>query len=99
MTVTESDRLEMHLEFRKILGDKVADTMMEHLPPVGWGGVARTADIQRLELQISEVRSEISDMRSDLKASVRSLAAGMWAMGTISSACFIAIFTILATKL
>ena len=82
----------MHLEFRRLLGDTVADTVMEHLPPAGWGDVARTSDVERLERQVADVKSE-------MKAGFRNLAAGMWAMGTISSACFVAVFTILATKL
>ncbi len=48
MAITEADRLEMHLQIRKTMGDKVADTMMEHLPPTGWADVARKSDVDYL---------------------------------------------------
>ena len=88
MAVTEADRFEMHLEFRKILGDKVAETLMEHLPPLGWADVARRSDIDHLR-----------DQFAHLKASTRNLAAGLWAVGSLMSAGFIGLFTLIATKL
>ena len=81
MTVTEAQRLEMHLQLRKHLGDTVADTLVEHLPPTGWGDVARKSDIDHLDSRL------------------RALGAGMWAMTSIFSACFIALFTLLVTQL
>lgn len=48
MATTESSRLEMHLKLKSVLGDKVADTMMDHLPPTGWADVARQSDIDHL---------------------------------------------------
>jgi hypothetical protein len=38
----------MHEGLRKILGEPVADTLMEHLPPTGWGDVARRQDVERI---------------------------------------------------
>ncbi len=87
MTITEADRLEMHLELKKFLGDKVAETLMEHLPPMGWGDVARRSDIDHLR-----------DQLVDFKATTRSLAAGMWALGSLMSAGFIGLFTVIVTK-
>ena len=88
MPITEGDRFEMHLEFRKFLGDKVAETLMEHLPPLGWADVARKSDVDYLRNQIA-----------DLKSATRGLAAGLWALGTMMSAGFIGLFTLIATKL
>jgi hypothetical protein len=45
MAFTEQQRLEMHLGLRKVRGDDVADAVIEHLPPSGWGDVARKHDI------------------------------------------------------
>ena len=45
----------MHRELKKALGDDVADTMMEHLPPTGWADVARKDDIERLERRLGTV--------------------------------------------
>ena len=81
MAITEADRLDMHLQFRRVMGDKVADTVMEHLPPVGWGDVARTSHIDHLNQRISGI------------------VAGLWAMGGMTAAGFIGIFTLIATKL
>ena len=81
MVVTEAQRFEMHFQLRNHLGDTVADTLVEHLPPTGWGDVARKSDIDHLDSRL------------------RALGAGMWAMTSIFSACFIALFTILAMRL
>jgi type II secretory pathway component PulF len=45
---TEAERHDMHEGLRKILGEPVADTLMEHLPPMGWGDVARKQDVERI---------------------------------------------------
>ena len=55
MTITEAKRFEMHHELKKALGDDVADTMMEHLPPTGWADVARKDDIERVERRLGTV--------------------------------------------
>jgi hypothetical protein len=92
MAITEADRLEMHLAFRKTMGDKVADTMMEHLPPTGWADVARKSDVDYLAA-LMDARFEAVDKRLD------GITNGMWAMGAISTAAFIGLFTLIATKL
>ena len=48
MTFDEQQRFEMHVGLRQALGDDVAATVMEHLPPSGWSDVARTRDIEHL---------------------------------------------------
>jgi len=69
------------------IGDKVAETLMEHLPPLGWADVARKSDIDHLR-----------EMIADCKATTRSLAAGLWAIGSLMSAGFIGLFTVIVTK-
>ncbi len=49
MPVTEKQRFEMHSNLKVKLGDDVADTLMEYLPPVGWADIARKSDVDRLE--------------------------------------------------
>lgn len=49
MSVTESKRLQLHLTLKEVLGDNMADTLMDHLPPTGWADVARKDDLGRLE--------------------------------------------------
>ena len=81
MSISEAQRFAMHTELRKVMGEEVADTMMEYMPPVSWADVARKSDIEHLHARIDR------------------LTAAMWAMGGIFSAAFIALFTLIATKL
>lgn len=53
MAIGEAERFEMHLAFKNTLGDAVANTVMEHLPPSGWGDVARERDVVRLERKLN----------------------------------------------
>lgn len=52
MSTTESRRLQLHLTLRKVLGDNMAETLMDHLPPTGWADVARRDDVERVERQM-----------------------------------------------
>lgn len=52
MSTTESRRLQLHLTLRKVLGDDMAETLMDHLPPTGWADVARRDDVERVERQM-----------------------------------------------
>ena len=52
MSVTESKRFQLHLALKEVLGDKMADTLIDHLPPTGWADVARKDDLNKLERQL-----------------------------------------------
>ncbi|MBU6241522.1 MAG: hypothetical protein KJS66_06995 [Acidobacteria bacterium] len=54
MTINEAQRFELHAELRKILGDSVAGTLMDHLPPGGWADVARTRDVNQLHDRVDD---------------------------------------------
>ena len=41
------------------MGDDVANSLMEHLPPSGWSDVARTHDIERLDDRIVGLRNTV----------------------------------------
>ena len=45
----------MYHTLQKVLGQPVADTLMNHLPPGGWGDVARKADIDRITLRLDQI--------------------------------------------
>jgi hypothetical protein len=92
MTITESDRLDMHQALRTALGDTVGDIVMEHLPPTGWGDVARKSDIDYLA-QLMETRFGYLESR------LTGIVAAMWAMGSVMMTGFIGIFALIATKL
>ena len=65
MTIDEQQRFEMHVGLRHALGDDVAATLMEHLPPSGWSDVARTRDIEHLR---DHFDSSIATMQTRIDA-------------------------------
>ena len=67
MAISEQQRFEMHLGLRQQLGDDVASTLMEHLPPSGWGDVARVHDIQRIESEITHVREQLGQIKNSVR--------------------------------
>ena len=50
------DERARHLLYRKleaVLGSEEAGTLMEHLPPVGWAGLATKRDLESLEHRVT----------------------------------------------
>ena len=66
----------MYRALRNELGVSVADTLMEHLPPSGWGDVARQRDIAALRADLESLRNDTSDFNTSL-AGLRSEVAGI----------------------
>jgi hypothetical protein len=86
MTISEAKRFEMHLGLKKVLGDDVANTVMEHLPPSGWGDVARARDIDLLDRRLSNLENrfhglevELHEFRHEFNTRLDSFA--RWAFG------------------
>jgi len=75
MAVDEQARFELHQHFIEILGTSQAASLMEYLPPVGWGDVARKADLAHLvtKAEMADVRTEIADLRTDLRTEIADL--------------------------
>jgi hypothetical protein len=71
MSITEARRTEMHIGLRESLGPRVADSLMEHLPPSGWGDVARQSemilrfDMVQIQFEMIDRRFEEIDRRLD----------------------------------
>lgn len=65
MEVSARHRFEMHQELKKVLGDTVADTLMEHLPPNGWSDVVRLGDLTPIHARFQSIdaRFESIDRR------------------------------------
>lgn len=83
MSVSQAQRFEMQLGLLTILGDEVGNTLMEHLPPSGWSDVARTHDIERLEIRFDGLGTRMARMEEDLRGvrnSMRALAASVVAV-------------------
>jgi hypothetical protein len=71
MAITEPSRHKLYQRLEKVLGAEEADTLMEHLPPVGWANVATKDDLARLEAVMNarftsvDSRFEALDSRFD----------------------------------
>ena len=64
MSMTEARRTEMHIGLRESLGPRVADSLMEHLPPSGWADVARQSEVN-LRFEMVDRRFEEINRRFD----------------------------------
>lgn len=53
MGTSEAQRFELHLELKRILGDDVANNLMDYLPPTSWSDVARKRDVDVIERRIN----------------------------------------------
>ena len=60
MTISQSDRYDLQQHLQTVLGEKMGNMLMEHLPPSGWPDVARTRDIDMVcqEMRNLEVRTD-----------------------------------------
>lgn len=90
MTVTERTRHELHEALVELMGSERAETLMEHLPPTGWGDVV-TKEYLDLRLEAQEhrlVRALEEKSRQTLMA----------AMGMMFSQTAILVTLILATR-
>jgi predicted nuclease with TOPRIM domain len=72
MVVGEGQRRALHERLVEVLGVDLADTMMEHLPPSGWGDVARRSDLDHLDRML---RLEMASMETRLIARIDGLGA------------------------
>jgi len=77
MTISEAQRFEMHLGLRKALGDDVANSLMEHLPPSGWSDVARTSDIDRLDLRIDHLEARLDRLEAEMREGFHGIKSSM----------------------
>lgn len=48
--IRDAARTDLHNRVRDVLGEQEGDTLMAHLPPVGWADVATKKDIEHLRL-------------------------------------------------
>jgi len=62
MAISETARLDMLAGLRTHVGEAVANTLMEHLPPGGWYDVARTGDIDRIEIRLNRLEQRFDKL-------------------------------------
>ena len=86
MSITESQRFELHQSLRNELGVSVADTLMEHLPPSGWSDVARRADLETIRKEIvNEINATVTEkLNSQLRWTIGLFAAQFVALTAIA---------------
>ena len=75
MTISETARLDMLSGLRTHVGEAVANTLMEHLPPGGWYDVARTGDFDRIETRIDKLEARLDDRIDRLEIRIDKLEA------------------------
>jgi len=81
MAIDERTRHQLFLRLEEVLGDDEANTLMEHLPPVGWADVVTKHDLD-LRLELSEERmmralaETASGLRSEMNTQSRLLFLG-----------------------
>ena len=81
MTISEAQRFEMHLALQRVLGDEVAGTLMNHLPPSGWSDLVRMRDVIELEKHLdgkidnveTRLNSRIDNLEMRLDAKIDNL--------------------------
>ena len=60
MSISEAQRFDMQFGLRQHLGDDVANSLMEHLPPSGWSDVARIRDIEFIEKRLEIIEKRLN---------------------------------------
>jgi hypothetical protein len=81
MTITEAERFQMHEALSTAHGKEVAAIIMEHLPPTGWGDVARRSDVadlrvlttKDLEMVRVALTSDMQALRTELRGEMQEL--------------------------
>ena len=64
MAMSEAQPFELHLGLQKLMGEPMATTFMENVPPSGWSDVAQRSD---LDLAVRELRGELNLLRVDIE--------------------------------
>lgn len=71
MSVTEHERHQLFTWFEEHMGPERAATMMNLVPPVGWGDVATKRDLELLETRLGS-RIDVLEARFDAKLEAQS---------------------------
>ena len=61
MAVTEERRHRLYTKLERLIGEEDASTMMELVPPVGWGDVATKRDLDSLALHTKRDIESLGD--------------------------------------
>jgi len=70
MTITEESRYQLYKTLEAELGPDEANTLMEHLPPVGWADVATKTDLEHLRALTA---ADLTELRADSSSDITAL--------------------------
>jgi len=62
VAIDERTRHQLFLRLEEVLGDEEANTLMEHLPPVGWADVATKGDLAVLRDDVDQGLDRLETM-------------------------------------
>lgn len=72
MAITEKQRRELFTKAEEVLGEANAETLMSHLPPVGWADVATKQDLAALEGRLEGRLAQFADqLRAEFQRDLR----------------------------
>ncbi len=74
MAGTQASRQRLYRELGELLSQEAMDELMDVIPPVGWGEVARRQDITNLE---HTLRAEMAELRGELRTEMADLRGGL----------------------
>lgn len=97
MAVTERTRHELHEALVELMGRTHTATLMEHLPPTGWGDVATKADLDHLEQRI-QLRMEALEHRLTSVVESRARQTNAALLGTVLTLMTVLITVILTLR-
>jgi len=72
MAIDEQARHRLYDRLEEVLGPEEATILMEHLPPAGWGDVARKSDVDALA---AATKSDLAALAAATKSGLTALAA------------------------
>jgi hypothetical protein len=70
VAITEVERLRLHQHFKESMGEEQAATLMQCLPPAGWGDVATKQDLAHLR---DATKQDIARLRDATKQDIARL--------------------------
>lgn len=97
MAVTERTRHELHEALVELMGRTHTATLMEHLPPTGWGDVATKADLDHLEERM-QLRMDALEHRLTSVVESRARQTNAALLGTVLSLMAVLITVILTFR-
>ena len=79
--IDERRRHDLYTRVAETFGEQEADTLMAHLPPVGWADVATTSEVRTLGVELraemaelgAQLQIEMSELRSELRGEMAEL--------------------------